>query len=107
MRLISEQYNKVEYQIQIGNTWRTIALLQANPFSFVKGAPKYEVYFLEYGEEDTDWHWSRPIGLYSNVYMPRSEAIEKATRIIQKKLYKLADGILSGLQTIEKSEVKE
>ena len=107
MRIIEETYSKAKYQIKIGTTWRTIALLQSNLFSFLKGTPKYEIYFLEYGEEHSKWFGNDAIGLYSNDYMTMTDAIEKATPIIQKKLYKLADGILSDLQMEEDHESED
>ena len=101
MRVVTSKghkYTRYDFQVRIGTTWRTVAELQRNPFDFMKGAPQFLLYFLEYGVANAENYGNYSVGLYDNDYITMQEAIERATPIVQKKLYKIASGIMDGLK---------
>ena len=95
MRRIREGYGKFRYQIKINGKWDTVAELQSNPFSFLRGAPDWELYFNQYGEKNSANNGNNMIGLYGDNLW---DIVEKADKMVAKRLYKLADNILDALR---------
>jgi len=93
-----QEYTNRFFQIKIGTTWRTVAELVRNPFDVIKGSPKFDLYFLDYGVAHAGNYGNDSVGIYSDDwYMTIEEAVKVATPIVQKKLYKIATGIMDGL----------
>lgn len=101
MKIVEERYSKIKFQVKIKNKYVTVATLQ----QWLLNCNKYELYFSYFGDEYNAgmYECSRFNGNVSftitkNLYETRAEMIERVANIVRKKLYQIADGILTDIK---------
>lgn len=101
---IIDKTSKVEFKIDIGNKEITVATLQRHLFGF----DKYNLYFYYYGKEYNLGNCPRS-NINGNVKIQYrqgedemwKEFIERVSRDVRKKLYIIADSLITGIRNIE------
>lgn len=104
MKIVEERYGKIKFQVKIKNKYVTVATLQA-------GWRKYDLYFSYYGDEykygGDHINGSSYFTITIKPYETRREMIERAANIVRKKLYQIADGILTDIKVTDSEGSEE
>ena len=91
----------VKFQIKIKDKYVTVATLRDLMFSM----EKYELYFTYYGDEYNAGFWACDrfngnvsFTIKQKPYETRAELIERVGNIVRKKVYQIADDILTDIK---------
>ena len=101
MKLIEKKNGSVIFQVKIKNKYVTVATLQ----NWLTSIKKYNLYFSYYGDEYNagTYACNHFNGNVSFTIVEREdetyyEMLERVSNIVKKKLYQIADGILTDIK---------
>ena len=106
MRIVKESYSRTKYQIKIKNEYVTVAILQRWWLG-----NRYELYFSYYGNEYNSGFYpcnringNLSFTIKERQYETYNEVIERVANIVRKKLYQIANDILTDIKVTERSD---
>ena len=101
MKIVEKKNGSVIFQVKIKNKYVTVATLQ----NWLTSIKKYNLYFSYYGDEYNagTYACNHFNGNVSFTIVEREdetyyEMLERVSNIVKKKLYQIADGILTDIK---------